>query len=229
MRNRDTAGGTVLARVVLASDRAFLVSFDDEPVLSAAGRSARRLALWLSNDPLPGVVDLIPAYATLLVRFDPLRGRIDSIRNELQARTSSVSERAEAPPRTFEVPVVYGGDSGPDLPLVAESTGLRESEVVSAHAAGEYDVRFIGFSPGFPYLGGLPDRLFTPRRPAPRRVVPAGSVAIAGAQAGIYPLRSPGGWNIIGRTDFVLFDSARNPMTTLAAGDRVRFVPVEPA
>src|SRR4029077_17533465 len=114
---------------------------------------------------------------------------------------------------------------GPDLPEVAKVTGLAEDEVVAAHAGAEFEVRFIGFSPGFPYLAGLPERLLTPRREAPRRGVPAGSVAIAGAQAGIYPFGSPGGWNIIGRTTFVLFDPSLPGGAILAPGDRVRFVP----
>jgi KipI family sensor histidine kinase inhibitor len=125
--------------------------------------------------------------------------------------------------------VRYGGEYGPDLREVAEATGLDEDDVVAVHAGAAYEVRFIGFSPGFPYLAGLPERLVTPRREAPRRHVPAGSVAIAGAQAGIYPCDSPGGWNIIGRTPFVLFDPALPAGAILAPGDRVRFVADESA
>jgi KipI family sensor histidine kinase inhibitor len=146
---------------------------------------------------------------------------------ELQRRAGSLSGRPEREPRSFDIPVTYGGEDGLDLPEVARATGLSEDEVVAAHAESPYEVRFIGFSPGFPYLAGLPERLHTPRRAAPRGRVPAGSVAIAGAQAGIYPIRSPGGWNVIGRTEFVLFDLARGAGATLAAGDRVRFLPVE--
>lgn len=218
-----------MARLVNASDRAFLVVFDDAAT-SAASRDVRRLEAWLREDRLEAVVDLNPAYATLLVRYDPLRCDPDALSRELLRRAGSLSGRPEPETRHFEIPVRYGGAWGPDLSAVAEAVGLAEADVVLAHAAATYDVRFIGFTPGFPYLGGLPDRLRTSRKPAPRPRVPAGSVAIAGGQAGIYPVPSPGGWNVIGRTDFVLFDPARAGGATLAAGDRVRFLPLkEPA
>jgi KipI family sensor histidine kinase inhibitor len=215
-----------VARLVNASDGAFLVVFD-ESITAEAGRDVRRLSAWLEDDPPEAVVDFNPAYATLLVRFDPLRCEPEALARELMLRARSLSTRELPQSRSFEIPVRYGGTYGPDLPAVARATGLSESEVVAEHAGTEYDVRFIGFSPGFPYLGGLKEMLHTPRRPAPRERVPAGSVAIAGAQAGIYPVRSPGGWNIIGRTEFVLFDPADGAGATLAAGDRVRFVMTE--
>jgi inhibitor of KinA len=217
-----------VARLVHASDRAFLVVFD-ELITAEAGRDVRRLTAWLEDDPPEAVVDLNPAYATLLVRFDPLRCEPEALGRELARRARSLSTRALPQARSFEIPVRYGGTYGPDLPAVASAAGLSETDVVAAHSGAEYDVRFIGFCPGFPYLAGLPERLHTPRQSAPRERVPAGSVAIAGAQAGIYTVRSPGGWNIIGRTDFVLFDPAEGAGATLAAGDRVRFRVAEEA
>ncbi len=210
-----------MVRLVHASDRALLVLFDDA-ISAAAGREVRILHAWLRDQPPEGVVDLNPAYASILVRYDPLRCRPEGLARELRQRAGQLSGRREAPARSFEIPVRYGGSSGPDLAQVARHTGLTEDAVVALHTGAGFEVRFIGFSPGFPYLAGLPERLHTPRRETPRVEVPAGSVAIAGAQAGIYPLRSPAGWNIIGRTDFALFDriSARG---TLAPGDRVRF------
>lgn len=212
-----------MARLVPASDRAFLVVFDDA-ISESAGRDVRRLHEWLVDDPPPAMVDLHPAYATLLVSYDPLRCDPEALARELERRAGSLAARPERSPRSFSIPVRYGGASGPDLAEVARATGLSVEEVVEAHVGSEFVVSFVGFSPGFPYLAGLPERLRTPRRDAPRQQVPAGSVAIAGAQAGIYSVRSPGGWNIIGRTDFVLFDPARQDPATLAAGDRVRFV-----
>ncbi len=123
------------------------------------------------------------------------------------------------------VPVFYGGDDGPDLDLVAELTGLTPQDVVACHCAVAYDVYFLGFQPGFPYLGGLPERIAVPRRAEPRLNVSAGSVGIGGKQTGIYPLATPGGWQIIGRTPLGLFDPAANPPTLLRPGDSVRFVP----
>ncbi len=132
-------------------------------------------------------------------------------------------------PRLREIPVVYGGEMGPDLPVVAELTGLSEEAVVRLHSETVYTVYMVGFLPGFPYLGLLPPALETPRLREPRLVVPAGSVAIAGRQTGIYPMESPGGWRILGRTPLRLFDPSREPPAYVAPGDRVRFVPVAAA
>jgi KipI family sensor histidine kinase inhibitor len=212
-----------MARLVHASDRALLVVFDDA-MTPASGRDVRVLHAWLRDDPPEALVDLSPAYATLLIRYDPLRCEPEALAHEIARRARSLSGRPDPTPRSFTIPVRYGGVYGPDLPEVAKVTLLSEDEVVAAHAGAAYEVRFIGFSPGFPYLAGLPERLATPRREAPRRHVEAGSVAIAGAQAGIYPCGSPGGWNIIGRTDFILFDPALTAGAILAPGDRIRFV-----
>src|SRR5204862_2009191 len=127
------------------------------------------------------------------------------------------------PPRTVEIPVRYGGEAGPDLEDVARHTGLTSGEVVERFAVADYVVYFVGFATCFPYLGGLPPELATPRLSAPRKHVPAGSVAIGGAQAGVYPLASPGGWRIIGRTLLTPFDAASAPPPLLRMGDRVRF------
>jgi len=212
-----------VARLVHASDRSLLVVFDDA-ITSASGHDVRILHEWLRDDPPAAIVDLHPAYATLLIRYDPLRCDPDALAGEIARRASSLSGRPERTARSFEIRVRYGGEHGPDLAAVARATNLREDEVVALHAGAVYEVRFVGFSPGFPYLAGLPERLHTPRRDAPRRSVPAGSVAIAGAQAGIYPFGSPGGWNVIGRTEFILFDPAREAGATLAPGDRIRFL-----
>ena len=214
-----------MARVLNASDCAVLVVFD-EIMTPEAGRDVRLLEAWLREDPLPADIDLHPAYATLLVRYDPRHGDPEALGRELERRAGSLAGRGERPSRSFDIPVRYGGAFGPDLAEVAKAAGLSEEAFVGAHAAASYDVRFIGFLPGFPYLAGLPDRLRTPRQSVPRHV-PAGSVAIAGGQAGIYPVRSPAGWNVIGLTTFVLFEPERTPGPTLAAGDRVRFVPME--
>jgi KipI family sensor histidine kinase inhibitor len=130
-----------------------------------------------------------------------------------------------AAPREIVIPVVYGGADGPDLAEVARHAGMTADEVVAAHSGAAYDVFFLGFQPGFAYLGGLPPALATPRRDTPRVRVPAGSVGIGGAQTGIYPAASPGGWNLIGRTAVTLFDPHADAPALLAPGDRVRFVP----
>jgi KipI family sensor histidine kinase inhibitor len=141
-------------------------------------------------------------------------------------RLAAISTEAPAEPRRIEIPVRYGGESGPDLAGVARHAGLSQQRVVELHAAAEYLVYFVGFATCFPYLGGLPPELATPRLPAPRKQVPVGSVAIGGAQAGIYPISSPGGWRIIGRTPRPLFDPSASPPPLLRMGDRVRFIPL---
>lgn len=171
-----------------------------------------------------GILNLHPAYTSVLVDFDPrLRTHVEVealVRERVEA-----DEGAAAPePRHVEIPVRYGGDAGPDLGDVARHTGLSEERVIELHSAAEYLVYFVGFSTCFPYLGGLPPELATPRLSAPRKSVPVGSVAIGGPQAGIYPLASPGGWRLIGRTDVKLFDASATPPPLLRMGDRVKFV-----
>jgi KipI family sensor histidine kinase inhibitor len=212
-----------MTRIEDASDRALLVTFAEAMDVSA-GREVRALARGLTEEPLAGQVDVHPAYASVLVTYDPRRADPARIRQELARRVETSRAAAEPAPRTIVIPVRY---DGPDLDDIARGTGLDPAEVVRRHAGATYEVAFLGFTPGFPYLTGLPGELATPRLPTPRRRVEAGSVAIAGAQAGIYPVASPGGWNVLGRTELVLFDPSRRPITLLAPGDRVRFVAVE--
>jgi KipI family sensor histidine kinase inhibitor len=162
------------------------------------------------------------------VRFDALGAPAAAVERGIRERLDAPEADADPPPRSIDIAVRYGGQDGPDLEAVAQATGLTPDEVVAAHAGATYRVCFVGFSPGFPYLEGLPELLATPRHQLPRRRVPAGSIAIAGAQAGIYPVSTAGGWNLIGRTDLVLFDAQRNPAATLSPGDRIRFVPTGP-
>ena len=206
-----------------ASDRSLLISFGDEISLRAH-RQVKLLTRALEG--IRGVLNLHPAYASVLVEFDPRLRTHSAIEDLVRGRLESASHAAEAPARTVEVPVRYGGESGPDLEDVARHTGLSPARVVELHAAADYLVYFVGFSTCFPYLGGLPAELSTPRLSAPRKHVPAGSVAIGGSQAGIYPLASPGGWRLIGRTSLRLFDPQGSPPPLLHMGDRVRFIPV---
>jgi 5-oxoprolinase (ATP-hydrolysing) subunit B len=159
------------------------------------------------------------------VDFDPRRCSHADMDRLVRDRFDAAIAREPAPPRRIDVPVRYGGEFGPDLEDVARHTGFSPGQVVELFAGVDYVVYFVGFSTCFPYLGGLPPELATPRLSAPRKHVPAGSVAIGGAQAGVYPLPSPGGWRIIGRTMLPLFDAASAPPPLLRMGDRVRFLP----
>lgn len=172
-----------------------------------------------------GLTDIVPAFASVAVFFDAAHAApFEELRAALgKAAADLRAEDGASASRVVEVPVVYGGRHGPDLAAVAAHTGLAEPDVVARHAEGDYLVHAIGFAPGFPYLGGLDPRLATPRRATPRALVPAGSVGIGGAQTGVYPFATPGGWNLIGRTPLALFDVRRTPSALLRAGDRVRF------
>ena len=205
-----------------ASDRSLLFSFGDEISLDAHLAVAR---LTRCLEGVRGIVNLHPAYASVLVDFDPRR--LSHAQMELLVRQRFAASDAAPPgaPRRVEIPVRYGGESGPDLADVARHTGLSPERVVELHAAAEYVVYFVGFATCFPYLGGLPPALATPRLAVPRPRVAEGSVAIGGEQAGIYPLASPGGWRLIGRTPLRLFDASASPPSPLRMGDRIRFVP----
>lgn len=188
----------------------------------AANASVHRLARRLRAAGIAGVRDVVPGMRELVVHVDPLRCDVRQLTLALRA-TDADTDVTDAPV-VVDVPVVYGGDAGPDLDDVARVCGLEPEDVCRRHAAVEYIVCFVGFLPGFAYLGPLDARLRMPRRTTPRSKVPPGSVAIAGEYSGIYPWASPGGWHIIGRTDMALFDLGATPPARLAPGARVRFV-----
>lgn len=173
-----------------------------------------------------GLVETVPTYCALLVKFDPLQdcAALEAAIEEQLARLDEAARRPAG--RLIEVPVRYGGADGPDLEGVAQHCGLTPDEVIRRHSAVTYQVAMLGFAPGFAYLLGLPPELATPRLSTPRTRVPAGSVGIAGAQTGVYALPTPGGWRLIGRTELPLFDAQRCEPFLIRAGDRVRFVAV---
>ncbi|MFM0741623.1 5-oxoprolinase subunit PxpB [Paraburkholderia xenovorans] len=181
--------------------------------------------VWAAADAArdwPHVLEVVPGMNNLTLVFDPLETDCDALTSRLQDAWNAAGD-TPAPGREVEIPVQYGGEFGPDLKVVADHTGFTVREVVQRHADGEYVVFFLGFQPGFAYMGGLETALHTPRRASPRLEVPAGSVGIGGEQTGIYPATSPGGWQVIGRTETPLFDPSRRPPTLLQPGDRVRF------
>ena len=180
----------------------------------------------LTAAALPGVVDIAPTFNTVAVVFDPHRVDPRALSGAILARLRSLEGAVPTTGAIVEIPVAYGGDDGPDLAAVAAHTGLDSEAVVRLHTTTDQVVGMIGFAPGFPYLLGLPAALEVPRRATPRTSVPAGSVAIAERQTGIYPRSSPGGWHVIGRTPRAMFDPRRDPPALLRAGDLVRFVPV---
>jgi KipI family sensor histidine kinase inhibitor len=210
-------------------DSALLITFGSTIDL-ATNRRAHALARLLQTGTFAGILEAVPGYATLLVHYDPLALDYDTVlaqvRKQIEGTLQDDDEILPAP-RRVEVPVIYGGEGGPDLEFVARHNGLTPEEVVRRHCARDYPVYLIGFTPGFPYLGGLDERIAAPRLLSPRQVVPAGSVGIAGQQTGIYSVDSPGGWQLIGWTPLKLFDPQRQPASLLAPGDVVRFVDQE--
>lgn len=205
-------------------DSAVVITMDDGIGPAVLSR-VRTVAAGIERHRLAGVVDVVPAFGVVAVYFDPA---LAESWEERRARIEAVVAKVEPPggdlaSRVVEIPVQYGGEAGPDLATVAERSRLSPDEVIARHAAGGYKVHAIGFVPGFPYLGGLPAELHTPRLTTPRPAVPAGSVGIAGAQTGVYPLPTPGGWNLIGRTPLSLFDVERAEPSLLRMGDQVKF------
>lgn len=209
------------ARCYLLGERAVVLELDP-PVSLPSQQRIWGLAQRLQERP--EVIDVVPGMNNITVILsDPQRTALDAIEWLQQWWENSESLPLES--RLITIPVVYGGREGPDLDEVARHCDMRPDQVVACHSSVEYRVYFIGFQPGFPYLGGLDSRLHMPRRAEPRLQVPAGSVGIGGVQTGVYPLATPGGWQLIGQTHTALFTPNQRPPVLLRPGDRIRFVP----
>jgi inhibitor of KinA len=223
----DAAAIRSRARIDPVGDAALLLTLGEEvaPDLNDLVHSVVA-ELALAAVDAPGLGIPVPAYASVLLPFDPDVVSEEAARAALAAAVRRAREGPTSSPGPLvEISVRYGGRDGPDLAEVADRTGHSEADVIALHAGREYRVFLVGFAPGFPYLGVLPGELELPRRATPRVRVPAGSVAIAGRQTGIYPFPTPGGWHLIGRTDAPIWDARRDPPALLAPGTRVRFVP----
>ena len=210
-----------------AGDAALGVEFG-QTIDPAINRQVPALARLLDHAPLPGVIETVPTYRSLLIHYNPLRLSYQEVLAWAQSKVAQAESLPPVQPRRLEVPTVYGGEFGPDLDFVAEFHHLSPAEVIRLHSGADYMVYMMGFMPGFPYLGGLPIELETPRLDTPRTLVRAGSVGLAGNQTGVYPLASPGGWRLIGYTPLRLFNAEKDPPTLLNPGDQVRFVPIPP-
>ncbi|CAO97362.1 5-oxoprolinase subunit PxpB [Erwinia tasmaniensis] len=209
------------ARCYLLGERAVVLELDP-PISLASQQRIWGLAQCLRD--CREALEIIPGMNNITVLLRDPQQDAQSAVEWLQQHWAE-SEALELASRTIDIPVIYGGHYGPDLDEVARHSDMSASQVVACHAAMDYVVYFIGFQPGFPYLGGLDQRLHTPRRAEPRVRVPAGSVGIGGSQTGVYPVDAPGGWQLIGQTKTPLFTPAQEPPVLLRPGDRVRFVP----
>lgn len=216
------------ARYRPAGDRGLLVEYG-EGIDAAVNTKVRAMAAILDADTPEGIRECIPTYRSLLIVYDPLVTRPDALTGRLAALERRWTQIDIPVPATVDIPVCYGGDFGPDIDTVARHCGLSPDAVIERHSAAAYTIFMIGFTPGFPFLGGLPAALCTPRLKTPRTRVPEGSVGIANDQTGIYPVASPGGWRLIGRTPLRLFRPEAAHPFLYRTGDRIRFVPITPA
>jgi len=207
-------------------DSALLVELGNE-INPAINQRVHAFNALLQTNSITGIIETVPAYCTLLIHYDPLILTFDEVTHWVRDKLTQLDDSFHRTPQQIEVPVRYGGASGPDLETVAASKGISTADVIRIHSAREYTVYMMGFTPGFPYLGTLDERLIMPRLETPRTLVRAGTVAIAGSQTGIYPLDSPGGWHMIGWTPLKLFDPTSDAPFLFTPGDVVKFIPID--
>ena len=207
-------------------DSALLVQLGDK-IDSAINQRVHALNALLQTNSIAGIVETVPAYCTLLIHYDPLILTFDQVKRWVRDEMTQLADSFHRTPRRLEVPIRYGGASGLDLETVAAAKNISIADVIRIHSEREYTVYMMGFTPGFPYLGTLDERLSMPRMESPRTLVKAGSVAIAGSQTGIYPLDSPGGWHLIGWTPLTLFNPTSESPFLFTPGDTVKFIPLE--
>ena len=213
----------------MAGDTGLLVEFGEgiDPRINAKVRAmARAMEGAMENQQLPGVREVIPTYRSLLLIYDPGTTHPDRLCPAIEAIQTALETQTTEPAKIVEIPVCYGGSFGPDMENVQRPHALTADQVIQRHSAPAYLIYMVGFTPGFPFLGGLDETLYTPRLTTPRIMVPEGSVGIANNQTGMYPIASPGGWQIIGRTPLKLFAPHRSTPFLYKAGDKIKFVPI---
>ncbi len=215
-------------RFLLTGDTSVCVEFGNE-ISEPINAQIRAFNIALSKSDIPGIVETVPTYRSLMVHYDPEVIRCAPLMDELKGLLSQLDKIVIPPSEVLEIPVLYGGEMGPDLPFVAEHAGKTEEEVIKIHTSTEYLIYMLGFTPGFTYLGGMSDEIATPRLKTPRVKIPAGAVGIAGSQTGVYPIESPGGWQLIGRTPVRMYDSGRETPILPQAGQYIKFYAIDQA
>ena len=211
-----------MARILTSSDCSFCVEFGNE-ISEQINEQVRAYTMAVEAAGIEGVTELVPTYRSVTVHYKPEVIGWSKLYTQLSKLTETLSAAEFPPAETIRIPVLYGGEYGPDLKSLAELHGLSEQEVIELHTAPDYLIYMMGFLPGFCYLGGLDKRIATPRLKTPRVKIPAGSVGIAGEQTGMYPLESPGGWQLIGMTPLKLYDPQREKPILLEAGSRLKY------
>jgi KipI family sensor histidine kinase inhibitor len=206
-------------------DRGLFVEYGDE-INPEINNRVHHMLLAIEKAGIVGIDEIIPTYRSILITYNPKEISPKELKKRIIYTEHKLNEVRLPKPKTIEIPIVYGGIYGPDIEFVADYNSLTVDKVIELHSSGKYLVYMIGFTPGFPFLGGLSQKLFTPRLETPRTNVPAGSVGIANNQTGIYPIDSPGGWRLIGKTPLKLYDPHKDPPVLLSFGDYIKFLPI---
>lgn len=214
-----------MVKILTAGDSSILVQFEKK-ITPEINRQISALVQLMKEQHIEGVTDIIPAFCSLLINYDPRVIRYEEIKKRMEALLKIEIAAGEEKKRIFEIPVCYGGEFGPDIENIAQHAGLTVEEVIKIHTSCDYLIYMLGFLPGFTYLGGLDERIHTPRLANPRIKIAAGSVGIGGSQTGIYPMDSPGGWQLMGMTPVKTYDPEREVPILVEAGDYIRFVPI---
>ncbi len=213
-------------KIVAAGDSSLLIEFGSE-INEEINRKITTIVQLMKDQQIEGVVDMIPAFCSLLINYDPRIISFEKMQKRMQALVKMDLKGGVQRRRVFEIPVCYGGQYGPDMETITAHSGLTEKEVIEIHSSRDYLIYMLGFLPGFCYLGGLDERIHTPRLANPRVKISAGSVGIGGSQTGIYPMDSPGGWQLMGMTPVRTYDPGRKKPILVEAGDYIRFIPIE--
>ena len=213
-------------KFLIAGDRALVVEFGDK-IEKQVNSKIRSLTMAMEREDIVGIIETIPTYRSLMVIYEPMIIELENLILTIKSIISKMHELRLAEAKVIEIPTLYGGGDGPDIEFVAEHNNISVDEVIRIHTDMKYLIYMIGFTPGFPYLGGMSDKIQAPRLQNPRTKIPIGSVGIAGKQTGIYPVESPGGWQLIGRTPVKLYDPSREHPVLLKAGDYIKFVSID--
>jgi len=213
-------------KYLIAGDRALVVEFGDK-IEEQVNSKIRSLTVAIEQEGIIGINETVPTYRSLMVIYDPMIIELDELIGAIKSIISRMHELKLPDAKVIEIPTLYGGEYGSDIEFVADHNKISIDEVIKIHTDVEYLIYMIGFTPGFPYLGGMSDKIEAPRLQNPRAKIPVGSVGIAGKQTGIYPIESPGGWQLIGRTPVKLYDPYRKDPVLLNAGDYIKFVQID--
>lgn len=212
-------------RYLTAGDRALTVEYGNE-ISEEISSKVRALMVALELNKIEGMIEIVPTYRSLMLHYDPLTIKYDDLVRKLKLLEGKLNDISLPEPEVIEIPTLYGGEYGPDIESVAQHNGITVEEVIKIHSSKEYLIYMLGFTPGFPYLGGMNEKIATPRLKVPRTKISRGSVGIAANQTGIYPIDSPGGWQLIGKTPLKLYEPNREVPILLKAGNYIKFIPI---